>query len=88
MLKRKQDMEAVEQAAILNEIETEYTKENDKVVSQKKLLAEQNRSITIFQRKIESCPSNIEISQFHKRLVELFDSLNNKSEDYRKYCSL
>lgn len=33
-------------------------------------------------------PSNVEISQFHKRLVELFDNLNNKSEDFRKYCSL
>lgn len=81
-------MEAAEQAAILQEIETEYNKENEKVISQKKLLAEQNREITIYQRKIEACPSNIEISQFHKRLVELFDNLNNKSEDYRKYCSL
>jgi hypothetical protein len=33
-------MEAEEQAAILNEIEVEYTKENDKVVTQKKSLAD------------------------------------------------
>lgn len=41
-------MEAAEQAAVLQEIETEYTKENDKVLNQKKALAEQNRQITIF----------------------------------------
>ena len=40
------------------------------------------------QRKIESCPSNVEISQFTKRLLELFDNLNFKSEEQRKYSSL
>ena len=42
----------------------------------------------IIQRKIESVPSNVEISQFHKRLVELFDNLNFKSEEERKYFNL
>jgi len=86
--KRQQEMAAAEQAAILNEIEAEYKKEDEKVLLQKKTLAEENRKITVFQRKIESVPSNIEISQFHKRLVELFDNLNTKSDDYRKYCNL
>lgn len=56
--------------------------------AQKKLLADQNRQITIIQRKIETCPSNIELSQFNKRLVELFDSLNFKSDENRKYFNL
>jgi hypothetical protein len=51
-------------------------------------LADQNRQITILQRKIETCPSNIELSQFNKRLVELFDTMNTKSDENRKYFNL
>lgn len=51
-------------------------------------MAGENRKITIIQRKIETCPSNIELSQFNKRLVELFDSLNFKSDENRKYFNL
>jgi len=40
MVKRKQDMEAAEQAAVMQEIETEYNKENERVLTQKKALAE------------------------------------------------
>ena len=58
------------------------------MVEQRKLLAAQNRQITVIQRKIEQCPSNVEITQFHKRLVELFDNFNFKSEENRKYFSL
>jgi hypothetical protein len=42
----------------------------------------------VIQRKIENCPSKIEITQFHKRLVELFDNLNLKSEENRRYVNL
>lgn len=51
-------------------------------------MADQNRQITILQRKIETCPSNIELSQFNKRLVELFDTMNTKSDENRKYFNL
>uniref|UniRef100_A0A7S3HYJ4 CCDC93 coiled-coil domain-containing protein n=1 Tax=Favella ehrenbergii TaxID=182087 RepID=A0A7S3HYJ4_9SPIT len=44
--------------------------------------------ITVVQRKIEQCPSNVEITQFTKRMFELFDSFNFKSEENRKYCNL
>ena len=52
------------------------------------MLAEQNRQITVLQRRIESCPSNVEITQFTKRLFELYDNFNYKSEENRKYCFL
>lgn len=55
------------------EIELEFDQKSEKLAGQKKILAEQNRAITVLQRKIETCPSNIELSQFNKRLVELFD---------------
>jgi hypothetical protein len=34
------------------------------------------------------CPSNIEITQFHKRLVELFDNLNTRTVEEKKYYAL
>ena len=58
------------------------------MVEQKKLLADQARQIAVIQRKIEQCPSNVEITQFHKRLVELLDNFNFKSEENRKYFAL
>jgi len=70
------------------EIELEFDQKSEKLSAQKKILAEQNRAITVLQRKIETCPSNIELSQFNKRLVELFDQLNIKSDENRKYFSL
>lgn len=70
------------------EIDAEFEDKNERLMEQKKLLASQNRKITIIQRKIEVIPSNIELSQFNKRLVELFDSLNFKSDENRKYFNL
>ena len=51
-------------------------------------MAVQNKTINIVQRKIENCPSKIEITQFHKRMVELFDNLNLKAEENRRYINL
>lgn len=48
----------------------------------------ENRKVNIVQRKIESCPSKIETTQFHKRLVELFDNMNLKAEENRRYINL
>lgn len=47
MTQRRDQIEQEEQAAILRQIEAEYEKENNKVVEQKKLLADQNRQITV-----------------------------------------
>lgn len=85
---RREELEKEEQAAILKEIDDEFDAENEKLVTQKKEVAKQNREISIVQRKIESVPSKIEITQFHKRFVELFDNLNFKSDESRKYFNL
>lgn len=85
---RREELEKEEQAAILKEIDEEFEGENEKLVTQKKQVAAQNREISIIQRKIESVPSKIEITQFHKRFVELFDNLNFKSDESRKYFNL
>jgi len=88
MNKRKEDLEQEEHATILREIDGEFDAENAKLIEKRKLVAVENRNINIVQRKIENCPSKIEITQFHKRLVELFDNMNLKAEENRRYINL
>lgn len=86
--KRREDLEQDEHARALREIDAEFDGENAKLIEKRKLVAVENRNINIVQRKIENCPSKIEITQFHKRLVELFDNMNLKAEENRRYINL
>lgn len=88
MKQRKDDMEQEEHARVLAEIDEEFEAENAKLIAKRKLVAIENRNINIVQRKIENCPSKIEITQFHKRMVELFDNLNMKTEEIRRHSNL
>ncbi len=72
----------------MRQIDQEFEEEHGKLLEKRKLVAEQNRSINVVQRKIENCPSKIEITQFHKRLVELFENMNLKAEENRRYINL
>lgn len=85
---KREAMEDQEHNSILAEIDQEYNAANDEVIEQKKAIAEVNRAVTVLQRKIEACPSNVEVTQFHKRLVELFDNLNTRTTESRKYYNL
>jgi chromosome segregation ATPase len=88
MKRRREEMQKEEAAEVLRQIDAEYDHEHEKLSQQRKQIADVNRSVTVVQRKIENCPSKIEITQFHKRLVELFDNLNLKSEENRRYVNL
>ena len=88
MKKRREEMERDEHAEVLRQIDSEFDQEHNKLLEQRKYIADVNRNITVIQRRIENCPSKIEITQFHKRLVELFDNLNLKSEENRRYVNL
>jgi chromosome segregation ATPase len=86
--KKNEDLEKEEHAQMLKAIEDKYNKEYEKLIERKKKIAEQNRHITALQRQIENCPSKIELSQYHKRFTELYESINDKFEENRKYVSL
>lgn len=88
MKQRKEELQQEEHAAALKAIDDEYNEEHDKLLEKRKLLAVENRNVNIVQRKIENQPSKIEVTQFHKRLVELFENLNLKSEENRRYIML
>ena len=88
MKQKKSDLEQTEQTQVLQQIDDEFAAEHTKLIEQRKLVAIENRNINVIQRKIENCPSKIEITQFHKRLVELFENMNLKAEENRKYINL
>jgi len=88
MKQRKEQLAAEEHAAVLEQIDAEFTEENNKLLEQRKLIAAENMNINKLQRRIENCPSNVELTQFQKRMIELFDNMNLKSEENRKYFNL
>lgn len=55
-------MEREEAAEILNQIDAEFDQEHQKLLEQRKQIAEVNRQVTVLQRRIENCPSKIEIT--------------------------
>lgn len=77
-----------EHAEFLAQIDAEFETENEKLLEQRKQIAEVNLSVTTMQRKIDNIPSKIEITQFHKRLVELFESLNVTTEECKRFVNI
>lgn len=86
--KKNEDLEKEEHVQMLKAIEDKYNQEYEKLMQSKKKIAEQNRHLTALQRQIENYPSKIELSQYHKRFTELYESINDKFEENRKYVSL
>ena len=51
------------------------------------ILAEKNREVAVLQRKLESKPSQTELTQFQRRFVELYEQINLKVEENRRFYS-
>lgn len=49
------------------------------------ILAEKNQEVAILQRKLESKPSQTEITQYQRRFVELYEQINLKVEENRRF---
>jgi len=62
MKQKKIDLDQAEHSAVLQQIDAEFDEEHSKLIEQRKLVAVENRNINIVQRKIENCPSKIEIT--------------------------
>ena len=66
-----------------DEVLHDYNRKKDKYDEKYKQFAQVNQEIAVLQRKIENYPSAIEIAQYQKRLIELFDQMNVEMERYR-----
>lgn len=86
--KHNEELAKKEHAEILKKIDDKYNAEYAKLYERRKKIAEQNRQITVIQRKIENCPSKIELQQYHQRFTELFESINHKFEENKRYVAI
>lgn len=59
----------------------EEMKKKKKIRDEKFLeLADLNQELSVFQRKIEKITSPPEVAQYHKRLTEIYESINLQIE--------
>jgi hypothetical protein len=65
---------------VFEEIDRNYQNEYEKLLNKKKDLSEQNKIINLLTRKIQLCPSKLELIQYQKRFQELYDQINSISE--------
>jgi hypothetical protein len=79
-------LNAVTNNSIASEDEEQYEKINEQYETSKSKLhtlrlkvAKKNREISTLKRKIDEIPSRIELSQYQKRFIELYNQSRNIS---------
>ena len=77
-----------ESKEILDAIDENYEEEYRKLLAKKEELAQKNKIISMLQRRIEQCPSRTELTQYQHRFYELYDQVNRRNEEAKKYISL
>ncbi len=73
---------------VLKQIEEDYDREYEELLGKKREIAEKNRKLTVLQRKIENTPSAIELRQYQRRFREVYDLINLKLEENKRYINL
>jgi len=66
-------------------IEETYEKTAAKLQKARAIMAKKNRDIAIIKRKIDEVPTRIELTQYQRRFVELYEQVGGKYEETRKY---
>lgn len=73
---------------LTHQIDESYEEEYKKLLVKKAEIAEKNKVISKLQRKIEQCPSKTELTQYIGRFTELYEQVNRRNEEYKKYIYL
>jgi len=73
---------------IIQQIDETYGEEYKKLLEKKAEIAEKNKIISKLQRKIEQCPSKTELNQYISRFTELYEQVNRRNEEYKKYINI
>lgn len=73
---------------VIQQINENYEEEYKKLLEKKAEIAEKNKVISKLQRKIEQCPSKTELTQYIGRFTELYEQVNRRNEEYKKYINL
>ena len=81
-------MSSKEGSELIQQIDEGYGEEYKKLLAKKAEIAEKNKLISKLQRKIEQCPSKTELTQYIGRFTELYEQVNRRNEEYKKYINL
>ena len=89
ILQKKSEMEdstsKSEDSKRLNEIDTMYDGVKKKYDKIRQLLAKKNQHISMVARQIDDVPTRTELIQYERRFVELYQQVDSKLEENRKY---
>lgn len=51
-------------------------------------LGKKNRAVTSLQRQIDNIPDNIELAQYQKRFIELYNQISVKHKETKQFYAL
>lgn len=84
---RDSDMIDPETKQWFEKIEKAHNDVSDRYEKARGILGEKNRAVARLQRTLENTPSKTELTQYQKRFVELYEKINLKLEENRKFYS-
>lgn len=62
--------------------------ENENLRVARLQLAKKNRAVVNLQRQLDNIPDNIELNQYQKRFLELYNSISNKYKETKQFYTL
>ncbi|CAO1357329.1 unnamed protein product [Diamesa serratosioi] len=72
----------------LTEYEEMLQTENNNLVTYRLQLAKRNRAVTSVQRQLDNIPDNIELSQYQRRFLELYNQISAKHKETKQFYAL
>ena len=86
--RRQERIQTEENQQVLRAIDEDYSREYEELVEQRRRMADKNKKVSVLQRKIENTPSAIELRQYQRRFREIYDLINLKLEENKRYINL
>jgi hypothetical protein len=62
-----------------------FVESKNKLKQLKSIAARKNRTVLLLERKIDEVPTHSELAQYGRMLVELYEQINSKFIETRKY---
>lgn len=72
----------------LTEYEDMLQTENNNLITYRLQLAKRNRAVTSVQRQLDNIPDNIELSQYQRRFLELYNQISAKHKETKQFYAL
>ena len=74
-----------EERAQIEEVEATHAREREKFEGERAMLSTRARAVALLSRKLEDIPTRPELIQYERRFEELYDTVQAKLKETRKY---